>query len=218
MDKLLLKLNQRYNTTPRNRYTPESIAPYINDINWSEYTNDDLDEVLEYFHDKINHTDRPKTALAIDSVFGERSYSKIKNKIAPGSVYSYVILDSKYRDLSYPAADGTLSFSYQLINAAGGQGIVSSTNETKDIKSITLLKPTIPATTYTDFNHRNVNITIKEISTQSYIISETQKAHFIIKASDVYISGYNVLDFDDESFNGVENKFIFNFPIGTLIK
>ena len=40
--------------------------------------------------------------------------------------------------------------------------------------------------------------------------------HFIIKLCNVYISDYNALDFDDESFNGVENKFIFNFPIGHI--
>jgi hypothetical protein len=209
MDKLVRKLNSRYST----RYDVDDIKPYINDINWDEYKSDDIQEVLSYLYDRIRGKPIENT-LAINSVFGVSSYDEIKNNIVSETVYSYLIFDSKYQDKSNQYADGVFFFNYQLIGSAGGIGIISSTNEIKNIKAMTMYKPTIPSTKYIDFNHRQMNISIKEINKQSYYCtSENQRAHWIIKVADIYIDGYNVLDFDDEEFNGINNRFIFNFPV-----
>ena len=222
MDKLVLKLNQRY----YERFTIAHIKPYIKDINWDEYTASDLDEVLNYLYNSIKGTQKPPETLAIDSVFGISTFDEIKKRIEPNIVTSYLILDSKYQHKGYQASDGTFTFNYALTRASD-VGIVSCTNDVKNIRSMTLLKPTIPSTKYTNFNHRNLSIVIMEMNQQSYFCATPgQRAHWIIKVSDVYMYD-NVLNFDDEQFTcdyarndkyndkytNKPNTFIFNFPI-----
>ena len=225
MNKLVDKLNKKYNTS----YSTVSIQPYIYDIEWCKCSNEVIDDIISYLYQRLNK--QPGT-LAIKSLFNETSFNKIKSTFSKEYASSYLILDSKYKSNAYPAPDGVFIFEYRLMKGAGGVGVVSSSSEIKNIKSITLYKPTIPSTKYTDMNHRSINICIQELNVQSYYLTNNQRAHFILKTSDVYINDNNVLDFDDEEFknkdvqytaddnpkfdSSANNTFVFNFPVARI--
>lgn len=196
---LLTNLNKKYN----NNYKLEDINKYINDINWQYYTSNDLDDVLDYLYKCINGSNitQLKKSIGISSVFNTQTFSDIKRQLGQNSVWSYIILDSKYKNTAVDVSDGTFIFYYSPVNyPSTDTGVITSSGEIRNIKSITLHKPTIPSTTYTNMNHKRLNIVIKELYHQSYYISQTQRAHWIIKANDNCIGNCNVLDFDDEDF------------------
>lgn len=144
--------------------------------------------------------DKKKEDIRIGSLFGVVDVDKLLDKM----VYHHVMLDSRYRNLSY----SNLCWEY-VFNKQNLSGTFTTDAPLKNIMQVKLYKPMIPITPgYTNFEHRNVGILIDEFKIQSMILSENVRAHWILKTTDRSIwTKKSTCNFDDEDFVNNNYKF-----------
>jgi hypothetical protein len=155
--------------------------------------------------------------IAITSLVGQSSAFAIQNIFNPtaAQIKNYVVLDSKYRNIIDTSTITNFNFAYVPTGYLQA-GTVNSIGNIKDVVSMRLYKPIIPyVPQYMNVDARRISITINEFSSQSYILSNGRRAHWILAYDSVGLTDTtNNLELSIQDFN--DGIFTFQKPITTF--
>ena len=165
-----------------------------------------------------NNTVSPSTTTMqpsnISNLLGITSSNNAARVLNPDSFLrkNYIMLDSRYRDLTGTNSDGITAFSwnYVLQSVSMAQGTVNIVGNVRDIVSLRIYPSRIPYVLSADNKYSRISILIAELSSQSFISHEKRNFHFMLRS----VIDDNFINLDTHNFN--DGYFYFEKPITTL--
>ena len=165
-----------------------------------------------------NNTVSPSTTTMqpsnISNLLGITSSNNAARVLNPNSFLrkNYIMLDSRYRDLTGTNSDGITAFSwnYVLQSVSMAQGTVNIVGNVRDIVSLRIYPSRIPYVLSADNKYSRISILITELSSQSFISHEKRNFHFMLRS----VIDDNFINLDTHNFN--DGYFYFEKPITTL--
>ena len=165
-----------------------------------------------------NNTVSPSTTTMqpsnISNLLGITSSNNAARVLNPDSFLrkNYIMLDSRYRDLTGTNSDGITAFSwnYVLQSVSMAQGTVNIVGNVRDIVSLRIYPSRIPYVLSADNKYSRISILITELSSQSFISHEKRNFHFMLRS----VIDDNFINLDTHNFN--DGYFYFEKPITTL--
>ena len=158
-----------------------------------------------------NTTTQPSN---ISNLLGITSSNDAARALNPDSFLrkNYIMLDSRYRDLTGTNSDGITAFSwnYVLQSLSLAQGTVNIVGNVRDIVALRIYPSRIPYVLSADNKYSRISILITELSSQSFISHEKRNFHFMLRS----VIDDNFIDLDTHDYN--DGYFYFEKPITTL--
>ena len=158
-----------------------------------------------------NTTTQPSN---ISNLLGITSSNDAARVLNPNSFLrkNYIMLDSRYRDLTGTNSDGITAFSwnYVLQSVSMAQGTVNIVGNVRDIVSLRIYPSRIPYVLSADNKYSRISILITELSSQSFISHEKRNFHFMLRS----VIDDNFINLDTHDYN--DGYFYFEKPITTL--
>ena len=150
----------------------------------------------------------------ISNLLGITSSNDAARVLNPNSFLrkNYIMLDSRYRDLTGTNSDGITAFSwnYVLQSLSMAQGTVNIVGNVRDIVSLRIYPSRIPYVLSADNKYSRISILITELSSQSFISHEKRNFHFMLRS----VIDDNFINLDTHNYN--DGYFYFEKPITTL--
>ena len=165
-----------------------------------------------------NNTVSPSTTTMqpsnISNLLGITSSNNAARVLNPNSFLrkNYIMLDSRYRDLTGTNSDGITAFSwnYVLQSVSLVQGTVNIVGNVRDIVALRIYPSRIPYVLSADNKYSRISILITELSSQSFISHEKRNFHFMLRS----VIDDNFINLDTHDYN--DGYFYFEKPITTL--
>ena len=150
----------------------------------------------------------------INNLLGITSSNDAARVLNPDSFLrkNYIMLDSRYRDLTGTNSDGITAFSWNYIlqSVSLAQGTVNIVGNVRDIVALRIYPSRIPYVLSADNKYSRISILITELSSQSFISHEKRNFHFMLRS----VIDDNFIDLDTHDYN--DGYFYFEKPITTL--
>lgn len=157
---------------------------------------------------------------SIESINGITDINELLVKIKPEIEYrkDYIVLDSKYRELLESGDTPISRFKFNLVNSKTLQiGTVNSGSEIENVVEMKLTSIVAPfgIERYDgSLSYMRLSAIIDQISGQSYIMSSSMKAHWILRNAEYRFAAGKRYEFNIEEFS--DGVFKFNVPIRRL--
>ena len=150
----------------------------------------------------------------INNLLGITSSNDAARVLNPDSFLrkNYIMLDSRYRDLTGTNSDGITAFSWNYIlqSVSLVQGTVNIVGNVRDIVALRIYPSRIPYVLSADNKYSRISILITELSSQSFISHEKRNFHFMLRS----VIDDNFINLDTHDYN--DGYFYFEKPITTL--
>lgn len=157
---------------------------------------------------------------SVESINGITDISKLLVEIKPEIEYrtDYIVLDSKYRELLESGDTPISKFKFNLVNSRILQ--VGTVNSNADIEDVVEMKLTSIVAPFGierydgSLSYMRLSAIIDQISGQSYIMSASMKAHWILRNAEYRFAAGKRYEFNIEEFS--DGVFKFDIPIRRL--
>lgn len=154
--------------------------------------------------------------LQIDSFLGITDIKKLLYLFNPASMYKheYVLLDTDYRRKTETSANvSRFSWNYSLSRNVSTE-FCTSAGPISNIVGMRLYQPTIHYLAAMVTSSRRITVLIEELSSQSYVNSNGEKYHFILRPNYPASGTPSYIELSTEDYN--DGLFSFKKPITSL--